>query len=289
MKSRTDKRLAKVLTAAAAALLLASRSSAAVLDVSIAGYYGGNFLSDTTSALPNGTTVDFGLFYSSGFTSVSAITTALASANSLAAMQAFRSSNGWVSFASTTVQEMNFEISMTANNSTGLEMSPTTGTLASQSLVGKTAFLWIQTPTSSNEFGVYYFNSLLPSTSGFGDRWSPEATSYDATALVGTTNLDGVGTAKVSTSTPTTVPPVLVLKSRGTPSLSGTTTTVTHRFAVNTPGTYTLEYTANLASSWSSKAVVVSSTADFDVTFTNPGINSVSDWTNRMFFRIRSS
>ena len=288
MKSRTDKRLAKVLTAAAAALLLASRSSAAVLDVSIAGYYGGNFLSDTTSALPDGTTVDFGLFYSSGFTSVSAITTALASANSVAAMQAFRSSNGWVSFASTTVQGNNFEISMTANSSTGLEMSPTTGTLASQSLVGKTAFLWIQTPTSSNEFGVYYFKSLLPSTSGFGDRWSSEATSIDATALVGTTNPDGVGTKAVSASA-TTVTPVLVMKSRGTPSLSGTTTTVTHRFAVNTPGTYTLEYTANLASTWSSKAVVVSSTADFDVTFTNPGINSVSDWTNRMFFRIRSS
>jgi hypothetical protein len=288
MKSRTDKRLAKVLTAAAAALLLASRSSAAVLDVSIAGYYGGNFLSDTTSALPDGTTVDFGLFYLSGFTSVSAITTALASANSVAAMQAFRSSNGWVSFASTTVQGNNFEISMTANSSTGLEMSPTTGTLASQSLVGKTAFLWIQTPTSSNEFGVYYFKSLLPSTSGFGDRWSSEATSIEATALVGTTNPDGVGTKAVSASA-TTVTPVLVMKSRGTPSLSGTTTTVTHRFAVNTPGTYTLEYTANLASSWSSKAVVVSSTADFDVTFTNPGINSVSDWTNRMFFRIRSS
>lgn len=280
--------MAKVLTAAAAALLLASRSSAAVLDVSIAGYYGGNFLSDTTSALPDGTTVDFGLFYSSGFTSVSAITTALASANSVAAMQAFRSSNGWVSFASTTVQGNNFEISMTANSSTGLEMSPTTGTLASQSLVGKTAFLWIQTPTSSNEFGVYYFKSLLPSTSGFGDRWSPEATSNDATAIVGTTNPDGVGTKAVSAAT-TTVTPVLVMKSRGTPSLSGTTTSVTHRFAVNTPGTYTLEYTANLASSWSSKAVVVSSTADFDVTFTNPGINSVSDWTNRMFFRIRSS
>jgi hypothetical protein len=288
MKSRTDKRLAKVLTAAAAALLLASRSSAAVLDVSIAGYYGGNFLSDTTSALPDGTTVDFGLFYSSGFTSVSAITTALASANSVAAMQAFRSSNGWVSFASTTVQGNSFEISMTANSSTGLEMSPTTGTLASQSLVGKTAFLWIQTPTSSNEFGVYYFKSLLPSTSGFGDRWSSEATSIEATALVGTTNPDGVGTKAVSASA-TTVTPVLVMKSRGTPSLSGATTTVTHRFAVNTPGTYTLEYTANLASSWSSKAVVVSSTADFDVTFTNPGINSVSDWTNRMFFRIRSS
>jgi len=288
MKSRTDKRLAKALTAAAAALLLASRSSAAVLDVSIAGYYGGNFLSDTTSALPDGTTVDFGLFYSSGFTSVSAITTALASANSVAAMQAFRSSNGWVSFASTTVQGNDFEISMTANSSTGLEMSPTTGTLASQSLVGKTAFLWIQTPTSSNEFGVYYFKSLLPSTSGFGDRWSPEATSNDATAIVGTTNPDGVGTKAVSAAT-TTVTPVLVMKSRGTPSLSGTTTSVTHRFAVNTPGTYTLEYTANLASSWSSKAVVVSSTADFDVTFTNPGINSVSDWTNRMFFRIRSS
>lgn len=288
MKSRTDKRLAKALTAAAAALLLASRSSAAVLDVSIAGYYGGNFLSDTTSALPDGTTVDFGLFYSSGFTSVSAITTALASANSVAAMQAFRSSNGWVSFASTTVQGNDFEISMTANSSTGLEMSPTTGTLASQSLVGKTAFLWIQTPTSSNEFGVYYFKSLLPSTSGFGDRWSSEATSIEATALVGTTNPDGVGTKAVSAAT-TTVTPVLVMKSRGTPSLSGTTTSVTHRFAVNTPGTYTLEYTANLASTWSSKAVVVSSTADFDVTFTNPGINSVSDWTNRMFFRIRSS
>ena len=288
MKSRTDKRLAKVLTAAAAALLLASRSSAAVLDVSIAGYYGGNFLSDTTSALPNGTTVDFGLFYSSGFTSVSAITTALASANSVAAMQAFRSSNGWVSFASTTVQGNSFEISMTANSSTGLEMSPTTGTLALQSLVGKTAFLWIQTPTSSNEFGVYYFKSLLPSTSGFGDRWSSEATSIDATALVGTTNPDGVATKAVSASA-ITVTPVLVMKSCGTPSLSGTTTSVTHRFAVNTPGTYTLEYTANLASTWSSKAVVVSSTADFDVTFTNPGINSVSDWTNRMFFRIRSS
>jgi len=289
MKSRTDKRLAKVLTAAAAALLLASRSSAAVLDVSIAGYYGGNFLSDTTSALPNGTTVDFGLFYSSGFTSVSAITTALASANSLAAMQAFRSSNGWVSFASTTVQGNSFEISMTANSSTGLEMSPTTGTLASQSLLGKAAFLWIQTPTTSNEFGVYSFNSPFPSImNGFADRWSSEATSIDATALVGTTNPDGVGTKAVSASA-ITVTPVLVMKSRGTPSLSGTTTTVTHRFAVNTPGTYTLEYTANLASSWSSKAVVVSSTADFDVTFTNPGINSVSDWTNRMFFRIRSS
>jgi hypothetical protein len=256
--------------------------------VSIAGYYEGNFLSDTTSALPNGTTVDFGLFYSSGFTSVSAITTALASANSLAAMQAFRSSNGWVSFATTTVQGNSFEISMTANSSTGLEMSPTTSPLTGLSLTGKTIFLWIQTPTSSNEFGVYSFNSPLPSMAGFADRLTLEATSYDATAIVGTTNVNGVATKAVSAAA-TTVTPVLVMKSRGTPSLSGTTTSVTHRFAVNTPGTYTLEYTSDLAGTWSSKTVFVSSTADFDVTLTNPGINSVSEWTNRMFFRIRST
>ena len=272
--------MAEVITAMAVALLLASRSFAAVLDVSIAGYYEGNFLSDTTSALPDGTTVDFGTFYSSGFTSVSAITTALASANSVAGMQAFRNSNGWVSFATTTVQANSFAISM------GLEMKILTDP---QNLLGKTAFLWIQTPSSSNEFGVYFFKNPLPTNvSGFGDRVSLEATSLDATAIVGTTNPDGVATAAVSAAT-VTVPPVLVMKSRGTPSFLNSETTVTHTFAVNTPGSYTIEYTSNLAGNWSSKALVVSSTADFPVTFTNTGINSVSDWTNRMFFRIRST
>jgi hypothetical protein len=148
--------------------------------------------------------------------------------------------------------------------------------------------LWIATPTSSNQFGVYYFTNPLPITGGLADRLSIEATSYDATAIVGTTNVDGIATAAVSSAT-VTVPPVLVMKSRGTPLFSGTTTAVTHRFAVNTPGTYTLEYTSDLAGTWSSKTVFVSSTADFDVTLTNPGINSVSEWTNRMFFRIRST
>jgi len=282
MKSRTDKRVAEVITAMAVALLLASRSFAAVLDVSIAGYYEGNFLSDTTSALPDGTTVDFGTFYSSGFTSVSAITTALASANSVAGMQAFRSSNGWVSFATTTVQANSFVISM------GLEMK----ILADpQNLLGKTAFLWIQTPSSSNEFGVYFFKNPLPTNvSGFADHVSLEATSNDATAIVGTTNINGVGTSEVSTSTPsTTVSPVLTIKALRTPTLVGQSTSVTHTFAINTLGTYTLEYTSDLAGTWNSKSVVVSSTQDFDVTFTNTGINSVSEWTNRMFFRIKNS
>jgi len=270
------------------ALLLAPRSFAFVLDVSIAGYYEGNFLTDTTSALPDGTAVDFGVFYSSGFTSVSAITTALASANSLAGMQAFQTSNGWVSFATTTVQGNSFEISMLARYSTGLDMMPTTGTLASQNLQGKTAFLWIETPSPSKQFGVYYFNSPLPTTTGFADRIALDATSDSATAIVGTTSATGVGTAAVSAAT-VTVPPVLVMKSRGTPSFLNSETTVTHTFAVNTPGSYTIEYTSNLAGNWSSKALVVSSTADFPVTFTNTGINSVSDWTNRMFFRIRST
>ena len=270
------------------ALLLAARSFADPLDVSIAGFYGGNSLADGISALPVGTTVYLGIFYSSGFTTVSAITTALASANSLAGMQAFRTSNGWVSFANTTVVANKFSINMAANDSTALEMAPTTGALASKDLQGKTAFLWIETPTSSNEFGVYYFNSPLPTTTGFADRIRLTATSDDVTAILGTTNIDGVATAAVSAAA-VTVPPVLVMKSRGTPSFLNSETTVTHTFAVNTPGSYTIEYTSNLAGNWSSKALVVSSTADFPVTFTNTGINSVSDWTNRMFFRIRST
>lgn len=272
----------------AVALILASRSQAAVLDVSIAGYYGGNFLADKVSVLPNGTTVDFGLFYSNGFTSASAIATALGSANSLAGIQAFRSSNGWVSFATTTVQGNNFSIMMTANDSTGLNMTPTTGTLAGLNLTGATAFLWIETPSSTNQFGVYSFKTALPTMSGFADNLILEATSNDVTSIVGAANPDGVSTATVATSA-VTAAPVLMLKSVGTPSVNGSNTTVTHRFSVNVPGTYTLDYKSDLAAAWVSVPLVVSSAADFSVTFINAGINSVSEWGNRMFFRIRSA
>jgi hypothetical protein len=288
MKFRRAQKLAMVQVAVLTALMLTSRSNAAVLDVSIAGYYGSNFLADKTSALPNGTTVDFGLFYSNGFTSASAITTALGSVNSLAGMQAFRSSNGWISFATTTVQANDFSITMTAYDSTGLNMTPTTGTLTGLNLTGATAFLWIETSGSTSQFGVYSFKTALPTMSGFADFLPLEATSNDVTSIVGSANPDGVSTATVNTTTPTVVPPVLVLKSRGTPALNGSNTSVTHRFAVNVPGTYNLDYTSNLAAGWTTTPLVVSSTSDFDVTLTNPGINSVSEWTNRMFFRIRN-
>jgi len=173
-------------------------------------------------------------------------------------------------------------------NSNGLEMEPTSGPLNGLNFTGATAFLWVQTPDSASEFGVYSFKRALPAATGFADSVSYEATSADVTSLVGSTNPDGVITAKVATTT-TAVPPVLVLKSLGTPQLVGADTSVVHRFSVSVPGNYVIEYTSNLSAGWSSKSLVVSSTADFDVTLTNLGINSVSEWKNRMFFRIRST
>lgn len=286
MKFKTAKTLVIIQATIVAALMASSRAHAAVLDVSIAGYYGSNFLSDRAASLPNGTTVDFGLFYSNGFTSQSAISTALGAANSLAGMQNFRTSNGWISFATATVTDNRFSINMAALNSNGLVMDPASGPLTGLNLEGATAFLWVQTPDLASEFGVYFFKRTLPAMSGFADSVSYEATSADVTSLVGSTNPDGVITAKVAATT-TAVPPVLVLKSLGTPQLVGADTSVVHRFSVSVPGNYVFEYTSNLSAGWSIKSLVVSSTADFDVTLTNLGVNCVSEWKNRMFFRIR--
>ena len=83
--------------------------------------------------------------------------------------------------------------------------------------------------------------------------------------------------------------PTLRLLTLGEPVYSSGNTTVTHNFAVNANGSYVLEYKSSLSDDWKSESVTVSNNNNFSVTFINSGVNTVTDWKNRMFFRVRNS
>ena len=83
--------------------------------------------------------------------------------------------------------------------------------------------------------------------------------------------------------------PTLRLLTFGEPVYGGGNTTVTHTFACNANGSYVLEYKSSLSDNWRSMNVVVSNNSNFSVTFINVGVNTTSDWKNRMFFRAKNS
>ena len=83
--------------------------------------------------------------------------------------------------------------------------------------------------------------------------------------------------------------PTLRLLTLGEPVFAGGNTTVVHTFAVNANGSYVLEYKSSLADDWKSASVTVSNNSNFSVTFINAGVNTTSDWKNRMFFRVKNS
>ncbi|NBU72810.1 MAG: hypothetical protein EBS53_15435 [Bacteroidetes bacterium] len=149
---------------------------AATLNVIVAGYYGGNFLADTTTPLSDGTSVDFGVFYSAGsFTSQSTVASLLAANNTPSALQSFRANNGWVSFGSIALGsgDGSFDLQWDVTNPAGpgfgteFNLDPSSGALAGKTLVGVKPYLWVQTAGSSPQFWVGVSNATLPSA-GFG-------------------------------------------------------------------------------------------------------------------------
>jgi len=83
--------------------------------------------------------------------------------------------------------------------------------------------------------------------------------------------------------------PTLRLLTLGEPVYASGDTSVTHNFAVNASGSYVLEYKSSFSDDWKSTSVTVSNYSNFSVTFINSGVNTVTDWKNRMFFRVRNS
>lgn len=271
-------------------------SSAATLEVFVAGYYGGN-QNAGGSVLPSGTSVELGVFYSGGvFTTSASVSNALASVATTSQWSDFRVNAGWVSFGSGIVgANGDFQLSWSSldNSAPGLgsefDLNPTTGVLATKSLIGVIPFLWVQT-ANSTESGLYVSNQAFP-TNSFGASFQIDATTGDAgvTALRGTVTDSGIKTAALSVGTSSnTVAPTLRLMSPGTPVFSGGNTVVTHTFAVNSNGPYTLEYKSSLTDNWRTSNVTVSNSNNFSVTFTNGGVNTTNEWGNRMFFRIKN-
>jgi hypothetical protein len=83
--------------------------------------------------------------------------------------------------------------------------------------------------------------------------------------------------------------PTLRLLTLGEPAYAGGNTTVTHTFSCDANGSYVLEYKSSLADTWKTMNVTVSNNSNFSVTFINVGMNTSSDWKNRMFFRAKNS
>ncbi|NDE55128.1 MAG: hypothetical protein EB069_11315, partial [Actinobacteria bacterium] len=82
--------------------------------------------------------------------------------------------------------------------------------------------------------------------------------------------------------------PTLRLISIGTPVYNNGKTTVTHTFSGNVGANYVFEYKTSLSSPWQTHAVSVGSSPSFSVTFTNNGANSVNEWKDKMFFRVKN-
>ena len=83
--------------------------------------------------------------------------------------------------------------------------------------------------------------------------------------------------------------PTLRLLTLGEPAYAGGNTTVTHTFSCNANGSYVLEYKSSLDDAWKTMNVTVSNNSNFSVTFINVGMNTSSEWKNRMFFRAKNS
>jgi len=271
-------------------------SHAATIELTVAGYYGGNLLANS-SVLPAGTTVELGFFYSGGvFTTSSNVLSALASVATTSEWSNFRLNSGWVSCGSVSVGsngDFNLVWSSLDTSSPGLgsefDLNPTTGALASQNLVGKTPFLWVQT-ANSLESGLFVSRQTLPSA-GFGVSFQIDATAGETgvTALRGTVTDSGLKTATLSAGTSSNnVVPTLRLLVAGLPSYSGGNTVITHSFAINANGSYVLEYKSSLADAWKTQNISVVNSNSFTVTLTNNGVNSTNDWKNRMFFRVKN-
>ena len=202
---------------ALAVLLQVTPAKAATLNVVVAGYFGGNSLS-SGSLLPVGSSVDFGVFYSSSsFTSSSAIASALASITTDSAMQSFRSANGWVSFGTVTVptDDGNFRMLWDANSAsrgpgfgTEFNLNPTTGALNGIDLVGKIPYVWIQTAGANAEYGVFVSNQAFVGA-GFGaitqvDLSDTGDPASGVRALFGLVNADGSGITTQAVPEPVT-------------------------------------------------------------------------------------
>ena len=171
---------------------------AVTLQTFVNGYYGGNYLSDGTTFLPDTTLVDFGFFYTGGtYTSASAIGASLLGLNgNSASLQSFRANNNWVSLGSGQVSGGNGEFTLgwdAGSSSTApglgseLNLNPSSGVLNGQNLAGKTPFVWIQTPNTPSgvEFWVGVSNLPLPSA-GFGAFYAGDVTTDGFTMVYGT-------------------------------------------------------------------------------------------------------
>ena len=182
----------------ALAALCVLPARAATLQTFVNGYYGGNYLSDGTTYLPDTTVVDFGFFYSGGtYTSASTIGANLLALNGdSASLQSFRANNNWVSLGSGQVSGGIGEFTLgwdkgSASQAPGLgeelNLDPTSGALNGQNLTGKTPFVWIQTPSSpgASEFWVGVSNTALPSA-GFGAFYAGDVTTDGFSMVYGT-------------------------------------------------------------------------------------------------------
>jgi len=201
---------------ALAAMLQATTAKAATLNVVVAGYFGANSLS-TGALLTDGSSADFGVFYSgSSFTSSSAIASALAAITTDSAMQSFRSANGWTSFGTVTVPAggdftMLWDLNAPADGpgfGTEFNLNPTSGPLNGIDLVGKIPYVWIQTLGASTEYGLFVSNQEFASE-GFGaitqvDLSNTGSSTSGVTALFGQVKADGSGIITQSIPEPVT-------------------------------------------------------------------------------------
>jgi hypothetical protein len=182
---------------------------AATIQLTVGGFFGGNKLEDLTTTLPDNTLVDFGLFYkNAAFTSSSAIATALASVNTDAQMQTFLSDNGWVSFGTSTVADGAGDFTLSwqpAIPSAGPGLgAPFNIDPAIGNLVGKTGFVWLQTPAGNplvSQFGLFASNAPFIAA-GFGadlsiDMVNTGLATTGVTALFGSVLAAGISTQAV--------------------------------------------------------------------------------------------
>jgi predicted heme/steroid binding protein len=83
--------------------------------------------------------------------------------------------------------------------------------------------------------------------------------------------------------------PTLRILTIGTPAFASGNTTVTHTFAGNANATYQFEFKSSLTETWQTHPALVNAGSNFSVTFTNTGVNSITEWKNKMFFRVKNS
>jgi hypothetical protein len=194
-----------------ALMTIASWSSvkAATIQLTVGGYYGGNKLENLSTILPDGTLVDFGVFYkSAAFTSTSAIATSLLGVTTDAKMQTFLSDNGWVSFGTSMVAggAGDFTLSWQPTDAgagpgfgTAFNIDPTIG-----NLVGKTGYVWLKTPTGTpavTQYGLFASNQSIIASAFGADMSIDLVDTGDATtgvtALFGSVLEAGVSTKAV--------------------------------------------------------------------------------------------